>query len=209
MFEDLFCDALKAWSSIHSIKLDSKVFLRTPWVMACWENDSSEAIALTIILVELSDHCANCWRGEQAVLTDVHLSHAICKSNLDDLLSGHVIIVSTISWDYHGFAKILTSWKSKENWLDEVFKVEFLRENLYFFSKTTGSWFLVIVCFCHCNLDFHQWWLALVETTTRTVQVAWLLNNSYNRLIWKSFNFWKLVFSSCFNIHFLIILQSW
>ena len=86
-----------------------------------------------------------CIRDRKAVLTNIDLSHSVGDGNLDDDLSGHIVVVSSVSRDYHGFALVLSLRKCVENGLHEVLEIMLLGEHLNFLSQSTGSWLLVLV----------------------------------------------------------------
>lgn len=45
--------ALWSWSTIASIEFDSKIFIGTSWVVTRGKNDSTKAVALSMVGVEL------------------------------------------------------------------------------------------------------------------------------------------------------------
>ena len=49
------------WSTITSIELDSEIFIWTTWIVTGRENNTTEAVSISIVLVELSNESGDSW----------------------------------------------------------------------------------------------------------------------------------------------------
>jgi len=143
--KNFFGDTLKRWSTILAVELDSEIFIWATRVVTGAENDASKAIACFVILVQLSDHSGYSWGREEAVLADIDFFDAVADGDFDDSLSSYVVVISTISRHYKGFANILGFRKGIENRLYEIFEVVLLFEDLHLFPEATCSGLLVVI----------------------------------------------------------------
>ena len=147
--EDSVRHALRSWSTIASIEFDSEIFIGTSWVVTRRKNESTKAVALSIVGVELPNESGNGGSREEAVLANVHLSDTVGGRDLDDLLDCHIVVVATITRDDHGLANILNLRillvECIENRLYKVLEVMLLREHLHFLSETAGARLLILI----------------------------------------------------------------
>ena len=147
-------DIVDLRSSTHRGVHDPKIFIFPFWITT-WEIDSSEAVPLSIFLVELLDQVSCITIRQFGVLSNTDLSDPVSKSNLNNFLSGHVSIVATIANDNQGFAIVAILRQGIKDGLDVVFQVILLLELSHLPCEPCCRWLLVIVCLCHYYFDAH------------------------------------------------------
>jgi len=115
--EDCISDLLGSRTSVRSIVLDAKVFVRTAWVVRCCQQDGPHA-GISLFSIESPDKVRDCRGREKTVLTDNDFGDAISSSDSQDFLDGDVIPVPAISRDNE---LLVLTWHNAEYGGDEVF----------------------------------------------------------------------------------------
>lgn len=97
LLKDSFSNTLGSWATVGHVVFDSEIVVGATRIMAGSEQNP------TIGLV-LSDHVGSGWSGENAVLSNDELGHAVGCSDLEDSLYSLVVVITSITANDYGLA---------------------------------------------------------------------------------------------------------
>ena len=99
MRKDLLGDALERRSSIAPVEFDSEIFFWSCRVMTGRKNNSSEAVTLPMLFIELPNQSRDSRSGKQIVSSDVDVLDPIGQRDVQANSGGMSVPVSSISRD--------------------------------------------------------------------------------------------------------------